>query len=464
MQTEIKQASPVEYELEIHATAEDIEPELNAALRRQRAKTDMKGFRKGKVPLALVKKMHGEALGFSVAEQMVQEAFERDIESGDDFDVLGRPQLTELDYELDGDLRAVVRFGVRPEVELKDLSDEQISKLVYEVTDEDVEEEIEQLRTQEADLIPVDDEPAGEEDYVMVDLQRIDPSTDTPIIGEKEEDLSFFLDDERLREELREAILGKTAGETFRVDLPRETGPDEAPEPRVYEVTLKDVKRRELPEVDDEFVRAVTDGQFEDPDAFRQAIRERLEKAWERQSRELLQNDIVERMLELHTVPVPRSVVETFLDSFVEQVENEHDGELPEDFDEAVFRKNQEGEAERQGRWMLLRDALVEEAGLEVTDEDLEQFFEEQADEQLSAEQLAQFYRSMPRLMERVRQQLLSRKVFDTLAERFDLVEKDLEAYEEEKEATHAHAHAHDHDHPHEGEAAGASPIITEKG
>jgi len=464
MHTEINQVSPVEYELEIHATAEDIEPELNEALRRQRSQTDMKGFRKGKVPLTLVKKMHGEALGYGVAEQMVQEAFEEEVEAGSDLEVLGQPQLTELDYELDGDLRAVIRFGVQPEIELKDLSEEQISRLAHEITDDDVEDEIEKMRTKQADLIPVDeDDEAGGEDYVMVDLQRIDPSTNTPVIGDKEEDLSFFLDDERLKEELRDAIIGKAAGATFRVDLPHEPGPpsDSEPETRVYEVHVKDVKRRELPEVDEEFVRTVTEGEMDDPDAFRQEIRDQLEDALEEQSREMLQGDIIERMLDLHSVPVPQSVVETYLDSFVEQVKQRNDGELPDDFDMELFRKNQEGEAERQGRWMLIRDALIDEEGLEVTDQDLMAFFEEQGDDEISAQQLQQFYRSMPKLMERVKQQILSRKVFDTLIDKLDVQDKSLEAYEEEMEAAHAHAHPPAGEDTPDEEPASESPIIT---
>lgn len=464
MQTTINQVTPVEYELEVHATAEDLEPELNRALRKQRSQTDMKGFRKGKVPLTLVKKMHGEAIGYGVAERFVQDAFEEEVEAPGELNVIGQPTLTELDYELDGDLKAVIRFGVRPEVELKDLSDEQISKLNPEVTDEDVDEQIEELRVQHADLIPVEEEAAGEEDFVLVDLQRIDPSTDTPIIGEKEEDLSFFLDDTRIRDELRDEIVGHKAGDTFRVELPQQTPQDEG-EMRLYEVKVKDVKRRDLPEVDEAFVREVTDGEFADPDIFRQEIRYRLEQAWEERSNELLEGTIIDRMLELHPVPVPESVIETYLDSFVEQVKQRNDGELPDDFDEEYFRRRNRDDAEQQGRWMLIRDAVIDAEEVAVTDEDLQQFFEEQAeqDDQLTPEQLQQFYRTMPKMMERVRQQVLSQKVFDVLADKFDIAEKDREAYEEEMEAAHAHAHAHEHGHEHEHEApTGESRIITE--
>jgi trigger factor len=138
-------------------------------------------------------------------------------------------------------------------------------------------------------------------------------------------------------------------------------------------------------------------------------------------------------------VPGPESVIETYLDSFVNQVEQENDGELPEDFDEEHFRNRNRRDAEKQGRWMLIRDKIIEEEDLEVSDEDLQEFFNEQAeeDDQVSAEQIEQFYRQMPRMMDRVKQQILSDKVYDLLIERFDVQKKSREEFEEEMEHQH---------------------------
>ncbi|PSQ97477.1 MAG: trigger factor [Bacteroidetes bacterium SW_9_63_38] len=451
METTISQASPVEYELELTATAQDLEPKLNEALKEQRKHMDVQGFRKGKVPLGLVKKMHGEQIGYKVAQEFVQDAFEEEVESSDDIAPLGQPTITELDYALDEDLRAVIRFGVRPEIEIQDVSAEQITMLDHEVSDEDVDDEIERLRSEEADLLPMEDEPAGEEDFVNVDLQRIDPQTDTPIIGDKDEDLSFFLDDDRLKEELREALIGKKAGDTFRVELPQNPAHDHGghqheqqgeDEERLYEVTVNDVKERDLPPLDDAFVSRLTDGQFEDPDEFRDEVRRQLEQQWEKQSREMMQGEIIDKMLELHPVPVPESVIETYLDSFVNQVKQENDGELPPDFDEEHFRNQNRRDAEKQGRWMLIRDKIVDNEDIEVDDEDLQDFFSEQAqgDEQVDAQQIEQFYRQMPQMMDRVKQQILSDKVYDLLIERFDVEEKTREEFEEEMQH-HQHQH-----------------------
>jgi trigger factor len=399
------------------------------------------------VPLGLVKKMHGEGIGYKVAEEFVQEAFEEEVEESDEIDPLGQPEMTALDYELDGDLRATIRFGVRPEIDLQDVSSEQISMLEHEVTEEDVEEEIDRLRTEEADLLPMEDEPASEDDWVNIDLQRIDPQTDTPIIGDKDEDLSFFLDDGRLKEELREALVGKKAGDTFRVELPKEhpahshqghqhEGDEEE---RLYEVRVNDVKERDLPPVDEAFVRRITENEFDDPEAFRDEVRRQLQSSYDEQAREMVQGEIVDKMLELHPVPVPESVIESYLDSFVKQVEQENDGDLPEDFDEEHFRNRNRRDAEKQGRWMLIRDKIIEEEGLEVSDEELQDFFAEQAegDDSVSVQQIEQFYRQMPRMMERVKQQILSDKVYDLLIERFDVQTKTREEFQEEMEQQH---------------------------
>src|SRR6056297_3199273 len=118
METTLEKTTPVEYELHVHATAEDMEPELKKALKEQSKNMDVQGFRKGKVPLGLVKKMHGEAIGYKVAEEYVQDIFDDEIEDRE-LEPLGRPTLTQLDYEIDGELNAAIRFGVRPEIDLK---------------------------------------------------------------------------------------------------------------------------------------------------------------------------------------------------------------------------------------------------------------------------------------------------------------------------------------------------------
>ena len=431
METTITQVSPVEYELAITATADELAPDLNKALRSQRGRTQMKGFRPGKVPLQLVKKMYGDVLAYGIAERRIQQTYESEVVEGGDYDVIGQPRITQLDYAMDRDLKATIRFGVRPEFELSSLEGESLPRLDHTPSDEDVDAELRRFQEREADLIPLDDdETLGEDGYVVVDLQRLDEETGTPIIGEKEEDTSFFLDDERLKDDLKNALLGQKAGDTVRATLPHGEG-DHA-HTHTYAITIKEAKRREMPELDDEFVVEVTDGNFETVDELRAEIEKQLREQWDTRAREVFEGHLVERMLELNPIPVPASAVEVYLDSFVEDVKRRNEDHLPDDFNEEAFRAANRDEAERQARWMLLRDRIIENEGLEVTDEDIDAHFEAEVGDnpQITAQQMRGFYEQMPQLMGQLRQRLLSQKVFTWLGEQFEVEPMDREAFE----------------------------------
>ncbi len=439
MQTEIKAISPVEYELTIHVPAEALQPELDQILRQLRGRVQLKGFRPGKAPLSLIKKLYGDEVALELAERKVREALEEAVLNSGTYKVVGRPRVLRLDYKPDTDLHAVLRFGVRPEFELKPLDRETLPHLVHQVTDEEVEETIRRLQKDQAELVDLPaDTPLGAEDYAVVDMQRLDEATGTPLIGEKEEGVSFFLDDPRLREEIRQALLGKKAGETVRVDLPH--GDEASGEPvhtHRYEIHVRATKRRELPALDADFIQKITRGQASDEAGLRELVRKELQERWDRESRELLEQEMMNRLLELHPIPVPESAVEMVLDEFVEDVRRRNNGRLPADFDETAFRHANRALAEQQARWMFIFDKVVETFGLEVTDEDLQTFFEAQvdADSNLSAEQLRQFYESVPELMHQLRRRLLTQKVFDTLQRQFQLEELDRAAYLERLQA-----------------------------
>ena len=429
MQTEIRQVTPVEYELEINAGPDDLAAEIASELRTQRTRTNLKGFRQGKVPISLVKKLYGKAIAYGVAERSIQQTYESTVVQSGDHQVLGQPKVTVLDYEMDGDLRAVVRFGVRPEFEVDYPKRAKISKLQHEVTDDEVNHDIDHIRDSEADLVPVEG-AVEEDDFVLVDLQKLDPSTATPLIGQKREDVTFYLGDQRLRDEFRKPIVGATQGSTVRVTIPDDEGDD----PVVYDLTVKEIKRKDLPEIDDEFVQTVTKGAAETADELRTQIRTRLQESWDRRSKEMLESKVVETIVEANQVEVPESVVEMYLDAFVDEVRKNAGDSLPPDFDEEAYRTAREDDAVHQARWMLIKDKIVADEGLTVSDEDRQAFFEKSAsDGDVTSEMLQKYYESIG-LMGQLDQRLLTEKVIDFLLGKMKVVEKDREAFEKEME------------------------------
>ena len=138
-------------------------------------------------------------------------------------------------------------------------------------------------------------------------------------------------------------------------------------------------------------------------------------------------------MLDLHDVHVPESIVDVYVDSFIEDVKKRNEDKLPPNFDEQQFRAANRPEAARQAKWALIRDRVIEEAGLEVEDEDRQRHFERAAEEsEVTAEALSNFYKSMPHMAEQLDQRLLTEKVFAHLADKFDVQEKDRDAVEAE--------------------------------
>lgn len=437
METTITEITPVEFDLEIKATAESLAPHIDKALRKYRPQVQMNGFRPGRVPMSLVKKLHGKAVAVEVIDNLVQDTYETEVMKADAYSVLGSPTVTRLEYEPDGDLEAVVRFGVRPPIELVDLSKETISKLIHVVTDEDVQHELENLQDKQAVLVPHEG-PVGEKDQVIMDIQRLDPESGTPLIGEKQEDAALFLNDPGLDADVKAALLGKSVDDQVRVMLPdpdADANADAADIERVpFSVTIKDIKRRELPEIDDEFAAETSEGKLETLDELREDIRGELEARWESAARRNLEDRIINRMIALHPVPVPQGAVESFLDAFVDDVRQRNEGNLPDGFDEPSFRDANLQEAEAMVRWMLIKDHFVETENLAVTDADLDAHFDEMAGDksEVDSAMMRKFFEQM-NMMDNLETRIINQKIFDALLDKFEVVEKSRADFEKEQ-------------------------------
>src|SRR5690606_23840831 len=146
-----------------------------------------------------------------------------------------------------------------------------------------------------------------------------------------------------------------------------------------FQVTIREVREHKLPDLDDALATSVTDGRYETLDEFRGEVTRQLEDAWKSRSREMFEGAIVEKMIELNPVEVPEAVVELYLDSFVADVKRQSGDSMPDDFNEEAFRAELADEATKQARWMLIRDRVIEEHKLEVTDEDRQAFFKKTA-------------------------------------------------------------------------------------
>jgi len=228
--------------------------------------------------------------------------------------------------------------------------------------------------------------------------------------------------------QLKEGLLGKSARDTVHAVFP---GPDEDPDPRHFQVSVVAVKRRELPDFEDEFVSELTSDRLSTVDEMREEIRRQLEDGWERRGKDLFESDVISKTIEIHDFSVPESVVDMYLDSFVNDLKSQGEGELPPHFDEAKFRELRKEEATKQANWMFVRDKIIADQTLEVTDHDRDEYLERTAGDGMDLDTIKQYYKAVPNMQEQLDQRLLSDKVFDWIGSQMNIEEKDLESYRE---------------------------------
>ncbi len=432
MNATIQQTGPADYELRLDAPAAELEGKLLAELKKYKGRVQMKGFRPGRVPIGMLRKMYGEGVAQEVAEREVQEAFDLEVVANPAYDVIGAPVITEMAYDGTSDFSAVVAFGVRPDVEIGDLSDLTLGKLVHEVTDEEVDEQIDELREKFAEYADAEEGTTLDTDhFVTVDISLLEGGE--PVEDSTEEGVRFQLGDDKVKDQLAAALRGKTVGDTFDVTLPQTE--DEDSEMRDYRVTVTKIETQTLPEVDDAFASKATGSKVESVDALRADITSELSRSWEGRNREYLETQFVDALTETYPIDVPNSAVSIFQDAFVQRAKEQLGGQLPKGFDMSGLRERMRPEAEEQARWMIIRDALVKREEITVGDEEIDAYFAEQAGGEIDPGLLRNYYAQQEGVMDQLVGRLESERLFDKLATMVTLEDKTQEEVEADLKA-----------------------------
>ena len=449
MPTDIRAINDVDYALDITVPAAELQPQIAAALKREGARMNLKGFRPGKVPLGMVRKMVGPQVAVQVAEQQIGKAYESAVVEPAELDVIGQPRLVELDFDAESkeaDLKAVVQFGVRPEFELSSMSGVPVTRVVRVFGDEDVDADIQRRR----DLAATEEEAPegaaiGEGDIAVVDIQPVDAEGEAT--GPVQHEARIVLANPDLRAELRDALMGQSAGTTVPVEFPStseadDDEPEDDGESSVdrYRITVQSILNRVVPELDEAFIQSQTNGESGDLDALKAQVRDDLQRSWDTRARQSMESKMVEQFVAAHrdTVQVPETIVETALDAQLEEMAERNGGQLPPTFDAEAFREQNREQAADQVRWLFIKDKLVHEEGLEVSSEDLDAEFAKMAGDDGDVDMIKGYFTQQPQLLQQVGDQLLNQRVFETLEGRFEVVEKSREDIEAEAAARRA--------------------------
>lgn len=347
--------------LQVTVPVDRVRAAEDRAVRYYAKRARLPGFRPGKAPEAVVRKRFEEAIRQNVLEEVIRESWEA-AQSNHGLKPVAQPHIHNLKFAEAGSIEFELHVEVKPTITLERTGGFTLKREVAPVTDEDVAERLRALQEQKAAWIPVEGEKPAPGQMV-----RVDVSTFTDGTPGEPQPYSIVLGSGQTLPALEELIMGLTPGETTEgeVKFP-EDHPDESRrgQSRRVRLTLHEVKRQELPALDDAFAREV--GEFEGLEQLRSAIRADLEQDAGREADARVRDQLIEQLVAANNITAPPSLVERVIRGYAQAYE------IPEDQLDR-FAGEFRPLAEAQVRRELVLDAVMEKEQLRATESDLDE-------------------------------------------------------------------------------------------
>ena len=304
--------------LTVEVPAEKFIEAIGHAYKKNKNRFNVPGFRKGKVPQAMIEKMYGPEVFYEdAANEAIGQSYDAAAkESG--LDIVSRPEIDLVQIEKGKDFIYTATVAVKPEVTLGQYKGVEVEKASAEVTDEDVEKELKKVQEQNSRLVTVDDRAVQDGDQVVIDFDGYVDGEQFD--GGKSEDYPLTIGSHTFIDTFEEQLIGKNAGEECEVNVtfPTEYHAAElAGKPAVFKVTVKEIKYKELPELNDEFAGEVSE--FETLEEYKADVRAKLAEAKEKQAATENENRVVEAVVKNATMEIPEPMIDAQLDNMVNE-------------------------------------------------------------------------------------------------------------------------------------------------
>jgi len=358
----------VERHIQVSVPAEAVKEAEDKAARRYASTVRLPGFRPGKAPATVVRKKFGEAIRQEALETLVREAYQEFVEK-ESIKVAAQPHVHDLKFEEGKPLTFELHLEVRPTVELARTNGFRIERPAAKVTEEQLNQQLEQVRDEKATWTPVNEKPLPG-DMVNVQIATSAAGSETT----EGKSYPIVLGAGQAIPGIEELVMSAVPGETVErpVKWP-EDFPDESERGQIktVRITLNEVKRKSAPPLDDAFAREV--GDFESLDALKTAVRSDMERHAEHEVEAGVRQSLIDQIISANAFDVPKSWVQQFVENYAEayQVPAEQREQFAGEF---------RSMAERQIRRDLVIETIAEKEGLAATEKELDARISEQAE------------------------------------------------------------------------------------
>ncbi len=409
--------------LTIEVSADELDKAIESAYQKQKGKISIPGFRKGKVPRQIVEKMYGKEVFYEdAANILIPDAYEKALDECEE-DIVSSPKIDVTQIEAGKPFIFTAEVALKPEVKLGKYKGVKVEKADIAVTDEEVNEVIEKERENNARNITVEDRPVQDGDMAVLDFEGFVDGV--AFEGGKGENYPLTIGSGAFIPGFEEQLVGAEIGKEVEVNVtfPEDYQAEELKgKDAVFKCTVKEIKEKELPELDDEFAGEVSE--FETLNEYKEDVKKNLEEKKIKEAKESKEREAVEAVVDLSEMDIPEAMIATqqrqMVDEFAQRITMQ--GLSMEQYFQFTgtnyqqMLENVRPQAEKRIQSRLVLEAIAEAEKIEVTDEDFEKEIQTMAEVyQMDAGKVKEMLGEKE--MKNIRQDLAVKKAADFVVE-----------------------------------------------
>jgi trigger factor len=424
------------HSLEISVPLEEVESETGKVVNSFQQRAKLPGFRPGKAPANLIRKQFQGDIRQKVLENLIPRYLDKRVKE-EDLHLVGRPDITKVKFDQGEPLQFTAEFEVSPEVELKEYKDLTVPYHEPEATDDDVMKRIETIRERKAEYINIDPRPLEDGDFALVALVTIGGVEGDPV---KQDEIMIEIGAGETVEGFSDGLRGASPGEVreFDVTYPAEYGQEKLAGRTVrFHAEIKGVRRKELPDLNDEFAKDL--GDYQNLEELKETIRKTIFSERQYEGQQDAKNKLVEALVDLHDFPVPEAFVDRQIQNRLEQTLRslEQQGQDIKNLklDWKKIKETQRDKAVREVKASLLLGKVSERESINATRDEVDREVERIAKQQREPLAAVRFRMEKDGSLGRIASHIQTEKTLNFLFEHARKVAEEPAAPEEPAES-----------------------------
>lgn len=418
MKVDVQEISPIKKKLSIEVSHEEYLAELEEAYQKLGKRVTVKGFRKGKIPRAILERYYKQDTESQVYTHLIEHGYVWALQD-QKIDPVGPPRISDLKKDDNQPLTFVAEVEIKPKVTVSKYKGISVKKPPVEVAEEELGKELEALRQAHAQITPLPEETAVQKGQIAI-VDFVGKIDGQPFEGGSGQGAMLEVGMGRFLKDFEEGLLGMKKGEkkTVPVHFPKDyPSPELAGKKAEFEITLNDLKEKVLPELNDDFARDL--GNFESLEQVRAQITEHMTRQKEQVARGEMYQQILDVLIAEHPFEVPAVLVEQELDAMLENTKRhlqqqrltlEQAGLSPEE-----FRNRNRELALRRVKAFFLFDAIAHAEAIQITAEEMKGRIEEIAKNMGQPPEAVAAYYQRQQMLPMIQNQIMEEKILDFL-------------------------------------------------